>query len=166
MSTEPVVDNWPLEQRSDTLTFTTPAFENAVDIIGVPNAGIFVESDVETFDVFVRINRVDRDGRSTNITDGVRRIPSRAMKNNVERVRFDLSPTAIRLQEGERLRVLIASGAHPRIARNLGQGTLAEQAWATEMQTANVFIHHNGVYPSNVSIPLADAASIAANPQH
>ena len=158
-TTKPVVDNAELESRADTITFTTTALDEDVDILGTPSALLHVQANAETIDLFVRIARVDKNGKSTNVTDGVRRFSLTKTGGPIHSARVDLWPTAIRLRAGERLRVMIASGAHPRIARNLGEGDLAEQASMTTMRSAVVTIHHNREHPSLIELPFRVSTS-------
>ena len=153
-STKPVVDNAALEARSDTVVFTTEPFAEGVDIIGAPSVVLFVDADRPTLDLFVRLSRVDKNGVSRNITDGVHRFYREGESADLIEATVDLSPTAIRLKPGEKLRLLVASGAHPRIARNLGEGDLAAQARATVMHQASIRIYHNADNPSRLEIPI------------
>ena len=113
-----------------------------------------VEAPLGADQLRVRVSRVDRSDTSYNITDGVRRISFADAASGPQRVELPLWPTAIRLPPGERIRVLLASGAHPRIARNLGSGGLLAQATAQDMQSANVSIHRGREHASYIELPL------------
>lgn len=153
-TTKPVVNNSVLEARNDTLTFTTDVLNQDTDILGTAKITLFVSSDRPTSDIFVRLNRVDKNNQSTNITDGITRLQFDANAQAPKQVELSLWPTAIRLKAGEKLRLVIASGAHPRIARNTGEGDLFSQAVSTSLLPANVTIHHNQHYLSRISLPF------------
>ena len=67
-------------------------------------------------------------------------------------IELSLAPTAYQFQPGHRVRLQIASGAHPHIARNLGMGELLIQG--TEMVTADQTIFHDTSHPSCLSLPV------------
>ena len=73
-------------------------------------------------DFFVRLNDVGPDGVSRNICDGFVRVTPQtpAEPDSSWRLTFPLHATAHSFLPGHRLRLLIASGAHPRYARNMG----------------------------------------------
>lgn len=60
------------------------------------------------------------------------------------------------MTKGERLRVLIAGGAHPMVARNLGKGSTQEQAHHNDARSARITIHHSATRPSFVCLPVLD----------
>lgn len=151
----PVTNNAALEARSDLLVFTSEPFDAPTTIIGTIEAFIHFQSNAPTSDLFVRVNRVTGYGRSKNITDAGGRVVFDDDAGGLGQVTFSLIPTAARFRKGQRLRILIASGAHPRIARNLGQGSTQEQAFMTEGKAASITIHHSSARPSFITLPIA-----------
>src|SRR5262245_10916713 len=147
------------EARADVLTFTSDVLERDVDVIGEVAAEIFVSSTSSHFDVFVRLCDVDGRGRSTNVCDGLERVaPGRCPRgaDGVWRVRVALWPTAQRFRKGHRLRVQVASGAHPRFARNLGSGEPI--ATGTALRASQQSIHHEPAHASAVWLPVGPRA--------
>ncbi|MEM9778032.1 MAG: CocE/NonD family hydrolase, partial [Chloroflexota bacterium] len=153
---KPVVDNSDLEARDDTLVFTTSPFTQTTYVIGEIWAVIEFEADCETADLFVRVNRVSAAGKSLNITDAIQRIFFESSSGGRQKIELSLIPTAVRFDEGERLRLIIASGAHPRVARNLGLESTQAQAFMTQGVPAAVTIHHSAESPSWIDLPIAD----------
>jgi putative CocE/NonD family hydrolase len=146
-------DNRRVEARSDVLVYTSPALGRDTDMIGEVSADLFVRSSREHADVVVRVCDVHPDGRSMNVTEGVRRLTpaDRAdPETGVRRVRVDLWPIGHRFRHGHRIRVQVAGGAYPRIARNLG-GTLLDGA---DMGPVDQEIWHDPQHPSAVVLPL------------
>jgi predicted acyl esterase len=74
------------------------------------SAELWLGSDRETCDVFVRLCEVSSEGRSQNVCDGLLRVRF-VQRGAPERVLVRLWPTAHRFKAGTRLRVLIAGGA-------------------------------------------------------
>jgi len=124
------VDNGPIESRSDVLTYTSTPFAADQDLVGPVRARIFVRTETEYADVFVRLCDVDEKAVSRNIVDGIRRLsPDTVPAADVEAgpdgvltVEIELYPTAYRVLAGHRLRLQVSGGAFPRYARNFGTG--------------------------------------------
>jgi len=130
--------------------------ERDIDVIGPVHAEIFVSSSLSHFDVFVRLCDVDERGRSTNVCDGLVRVEvGRAPRDaeGVWRARVALWPTAQRFRRGHRIRVQLASGAHPRFARNLGTGEPI--ATGTALLASEQSIHHRPGRASAIELPVA-----------
>jgi hypothetical protein len=142
-------DQRAVEERDDVLCFTSAVLDSDVEVVGDVEAQVHVESDVDTFDVCVRVCEVDERGRSRNVTDGLVRVSS---NERAQPVRLDLWPTAYRFRKGRRIRVQVSSGAFPRYARNLGTGEPIGSG--TRMQQARMTIHHSPERPSSVALPV------------
>ncbi len=147
-------DNRALERRRDVLVYTSAPLEQDLEIIGPVTADLYVRSSLEHTDFFVRLCDVAPDGKSTNITDGIRRLAPGSVAAEPDgsvRVHVELWPTANRFRRGHRVRVLIASGAHPRFARNTGSGE--PLARATILRAADQTIYHDPAHPSHILLP-------------
>ncbi len=140
------LDNAPLEARADVLTYTGPALTTPLTLIGQCHAQIHVRTSLPDADIFVRLNDAGPDGVSINICDGfLRLIPGEHTEPDGSRkVSILLHASAHTFKPGHRLRLLIASGAHPRFARNLGTGEQINTA--TAMLTNKIQILHTGTF--------------------
>lgn len=149
-----VRDNRVLEARADVLTYTSAVLDRPVEVIGPVTAEVYVRSSVPYFDVFVRLCRVDRRGRSFNVCDGLSRIDSDVVGPDldVRPVAVTLWPTACRFAPGERLRLQVSGGAHPRWARNPGTGEPLGRA--TRLRAGQRWIFHDPQRPSAVRLPI------------
>ena len=97
-------------------------------------------------------------GRSTNVCDGlVRLAPGRLPQrtDGTTCVRIELSPTACCFRRGNRLRLQVSSGAHPRFGRNPGSGE--PLATATTLRIAHQEVFHDPERPSAVILPVCGA---------
>jgi putative CocE/NonD family hydrolase len=146
------------ERRSDVVCFTSEPLTRALDVLGPVTAAVHVGSDLDRFDVFVRLCDVDRRGRSYNVCDGLVRVtpddqPRPA--DGVWCVEVPLWPTAQRFLAGHRLRLQVSSGAHPRFARNLG--TDEPLATGTSLRVAHQAIHHEPAKPSALLLAVLPA---------
>jgi putative CocE/NonD family hydrolase len=144
------------EARADVLVYTSAVLDSDVEVIGEVDAEIHVASDLDHFDVFARLCDVDERGRSFNVCDGLERVaPMRdwpRAEDGTWTIRVPLSATAHRFRAGHRIRVQVASGAHPRFIRNLG--TDEPLATATKMRVANQTIFHDPGRPSGIVLPV------------
>ncbi len=143
------VDNTALEARLDVLTYTTPALDTDVEVIGEVSAEIWFRSSLPHADVFVRLCDVDEKGRSSNVCDGLTGLTG---ADEISRARVQLWPTAHRFKRGHRIRVQISSGAFPRYNRNPGTGE--PRAIATTLRAADQQVFHDPAHPSAVILPV------------
>lgn len=115
-------DNTALEARPDVLTFTTEPLVQPVEVMGPVAARLRVAAQTGShIDVFARLCDVDETGRSTNVCDGLLRLPEFVTGDPVE-VTVAMSSTAYQFRSGHRIRLQVSGGAHPRFARNTGTG--------------------------------------------
>ncbi|HJZ26987.1 MAG TPA: CocE/NonD family hydrolase [Streptosporangiaceae bacterium] len=115
-----VRDNRAVEQRPDVLVFTSEPLGEPVEVIGDVTAELHVTRDNPNADLFVRLCDVDQRGRSRNVCDGIVRLTEADPLAGT--VRVPLIAAAHRFGRGHRLRLQVAGGAHPRFARNPGNG--------------------------------------------
>ncbi|WP_156751852.1 CocE/NonD family hydrolase, partial [Mycobacterium sp. E2497] len=116
-------DDSRLAARDDVLAFTSLTLTQDLCIYGSPVVELAHGADTPHVDLFVRVSEVDARGRSTNVSDGYRRLDTPAKnpaKNSKKTVRVELDGIAHRFRAGSRIRVLIAGSWFPRYARNLG----------------------------------------------
>jgi len=119
------LDMSAIEARRDTISFTGPRLDSTLDIIGPVQATVRVRCDREHFDLFLIVCDVDESGRPLHVSDGYLRLTSDRFPPDADGVRevpLSCWPTAYRFRAGHRVRLIVASGAHPRYARNPGTG--------------------------------------------
>ncbi|MCW2937635.1 MAG: X-Pro dipeptidyl-peptidase domain protein [Actinomycetia bacterium] len=149
------VDHRPLESRDDVLLFTSQVLRADLDVIGPVAADLYVRSSREHTDFVVRLCDVAPDGVSLNVCEGgLRLVPgsSQADGDGVRRVRVEMWPTGHRFQRGHRLRVHVASGAHPKVALNPGSGEPLGSA--VTLLAAEQEIFHDPDRPSAILLPV------------
>lgn len=148
------VDNAPLEARGDVLVYTSEPLVAPITVIGQPRMTLHARASLLYADYFVRLCDVSPDGKSTNICDGFIRVSPAdpAMPDNIWKLKIRLHATAHQFGRGHRLRLLIASGAHPRYARNTGTGE--PLGLATTLEVADMEIFHDPAHPSAIILPV------------
>jgi len=144
-------DQRRLEARRDVLVYSSPALAEDVEAIGPVRAEVFVRSSAPCVDVVVRVCDVFPDGRSMNVCEGVRRWCADRL-DDVHEVRVELWPIGHRFARGHRIRVHVAAGAYPTIARNPGTGRLIGDG--EPMVPSDVEVFHSPAHPSAVILPL------------
>ena len=167
-------DNRRLEARADVLVYTSAALERDVEVIGPVTADLYVRSSLEHTDFFARLCVVKPSGASVNLCDGILRLtPGETPRSGqasdgqdsgretddpatdadgVRHIVIALWPTAYHFRRGERVRVQVSSGAHPRFARNGGSGE--PLATATKLLIADQEVYHDPEHPSAVVLPV------------
>jgi putative CocE/NonD family hydrolase len=149
-------DQAATEARRDVLVYSSDVLARDVEVIGEISAEIHVSSDLEHFDVFVRLCDVDEKGHSFNVCDGIARVSPRSSFRRAEdgtwTIPVAMWATAQRFRAGHRIRVQVASGAHPRFVRNLG--TDEPLATGTKMRVARQEVHHDRRHPSAIILPV------------
>ena len=131
-----VRDNREVEQRPDVLVFTSAPLDEPVEVVGDVTAELHLTRDNPNADVFVRLCDVDAKSRSRNVCDGIVRLTSADPLDGT--VTVSLIGAAHRFGRGHRLRLQVAGGAHPRFARNPGNGQV--DASAKDFQGTNYSI--------------------------
>jgi uncharacterized protein len=96
-------------------------------------------------------------GRSVNVSDALLRISPGLPGHEADgtlHLRIELWPTAYRLETGHRTRLQVASGAHPRLARNTGSGE--PLSTAAKLVAADQPVFHDPLHPSPVVLTVLD----------
>ncbi|MEV4222684.1 CocE/NonD family hydrolase [Nonomuraea sp. NPDC049725] len=153
-------DQRRLEARRDVLVYSSAELESDVEAIGPVSAELFVRSSTPYVDVVVRVCDVRPGGKSMNVCEGVRRLRPELPDNSempdkvgdVRRVLVDLWPVGHRFRRGHRIRVHVAAGAYPTIARNPGTGRPLGEGGP--MVAADVEVFRSPAHPSAVILPL------------
>ena len=157
MITKPVRDNRRLEARSDVLTFSTVLLEEALEAIGPVSVDVWVRASEPHCDLFARVCDVDPAGASWNVCDALASVaPGRFEQSDADgswRVQFDLWPIAHRFAAGNRIRLQVSSGAHPRYVRNPGTG--GDPLLAENPRAVDVELLYGPARPSSLLLPPA-----------
>jgi hypothetical protein len=142
-------DDSALVSRSDVLAFTSDPLTAELEALGGPVVEIGHHSDNPFADLFVRLSEVDVQGRSRNVSDGFVRLDASVAQGLV---RVVLDAVAHRFARGNRIRLIVAGGSHPRWERNLGTG--ADPATSTRMLPSHRTID---LSVSRVIVPVTQA---------
>jgi hypothetical protein len=154
-----------LREDTSVLLFTTEPLVAGLEVIGPVSAELFFCSSLEHTDFFLVLCDVAPNGRSTNICDGYIRVrPHRPspLNDGTRHVHIEFWPTAYRYGQGHRMRVIVASGAHPRYARNLGSAEPLGDA--VTFHVAHQQIFHEPDHPSRILLPICLESFVSIPP--
>ncbi|MFI7028405.1 CocE/NonD family hydrolase [Microbispora rosea] len=145
-------DSGALERRADVRVFTSAPLREPLDLAGRAFAATTFYSDAPSADLFLRVLDVYENGQVQNVADGILRVTDPGLGEGVP-VEVDLGPIGHRFAAGHRLRLVVASGAHPYYNRNLGNGE--PTATATRIRIAHQAVAVGGEDGLRITFPLA-----------
>ncbi len=151
-------DNRKLEARHDVLVYTSPVLDCDMEVIGPITADLYVRSSLQHTDFFARLCVVEPSGKSINLCDGIIRLtPDNTVpqSNGLLHIQIEIWPTAYRFSRGQRIRLQVSSGAHPRFVRNPGTGE--PLATATKLRVAYQSVYHDPEHPSAIVLPVVSS---------
>jgi uncharacterized protein len=151
-------DNRSLEARADVLVYTSAVLEQDLVVIGPVTADLYVRSSLEYTDFFARLCVVEASGKSINLCAGMLRLTPGSIPPQPDGsllISIEIWPTAYHFRKGQRIRVQVSSGAHPRLARNSGGGE--PLATGTKLRVAEQTVYHDPEHPSAILLPVLSA---------
>jgi uncharacterized protein len=153
-------DQTPVENREDVLVYTTPPLTADVEVTGPVLVTLYAASSAVDTDFTAKLVDVHPSGFAQNLTDGIIRARYRQSTAHPEPIEpgkvyvyiIDLWATSNVFKAGHRIRLEISSSNFPRFDRNpnTGGALATETALLPAIQT----IHHDGTYPSHVTLPI------------
>lgn len=146
-----------VEKRDDVLCFTMPITEEC-EIAGDFNIKFYAASSALDTDWIARVTIVGEDGRSVRLVGSNLRAKFRdegkriqlLTPGKVEEYNMRLTPAAIRLKPGQKLRVHFTSAANNLLVLNFNTGLPMKDE--EEMIVAHQSIHCGKSYPSGVTL--------------
>jgi|SRR5271157_121763 len=153
-------DQRPIESREDVLIYSTPAFQNDLEVTGPVSLEICVSSTAVDTDFTAKLVDVWPNGFAQNLSEGILRMRYRTSREHPEmmrpgevyKVRIDMVATSNVFLAGHKLRLEISSSNFPRFDRNLNSGE--DQARATRMIKAENTVLHDTEHPSALILPI------------
>ena len=153
-------DQREIEERSDTLVFSTPVLAEPVEVTGHVRAVLWAATNAGDSDVAVRLTDVYPDGRSMLIVDGIQRLRYRdsyetaelPVQDEIVEVEVDLWSTSIVFAAGHRIRVVVSGSNFPRFATNLNTGGPPDAEG--DGTIANLSLYTDAEHPSHVVLPI------------
>lgn len=137
-------DQTKIEERDDTLLFTSAPLVQDLEVTGRIRATIYFTTDQPVQDLAIRLSDVYPDGRSILIVDGIQmvnKVPHFA-PNKMMAVELDLWSTSVVFAQGHRIRVALTGSNYPQFEKTEGQ------------ELSQNRIEVGGLYPSYITLPI------------
>jgi putative CocE/NonD family hydrolase len=157
-------DQTPIENRADVLVYTTPPLTEDMEVTGPVSVTLYAVSSAVDTDFTAKLVDVHPSGFAQNLTDGIIRARYRQSTASPELIEpgkvyaytIDLWATSNVFKAGHCIRLEISSSNFPRFDRHPNTG--GELATETILLPAIQTIHHDGTYPSHVTLPIIPRA--------
>jgi putative CocE/NonD family hydrolase len=156
------VDQTPVERRRDVLCFTTPVFEDPVEVTGPVTLVLHVTSTAVDTDFTGKLVDVFPDGRALYLTDGILRARYRSSLREPEllepgriyELTLDLGATSNVFLPGHALRLEVSSSNFPRYGRNTNTGGVIAEDRPEDLVVATNRVLHGPSHPSRLVLPI------------
>ena len=103
--------------RSDLIVYTSSPLSEPVEVMGKPIVHLSHSTDIPHADLFVRLSEVDANGDSHNISEVYQGL---SPHRDDETISLTLQDCAHVFNKGTSIRLIVAGGSFPLMARNLG----------------------------------------------
>ena len=156
----------PRDHRpSDTtsLTFTTTAFDEPVEISGPSTVELFVSSTADDTDFAVTLIDVHPNGYAQTLRESIQRAsrreslesPTPIVPKRVYKLTIPVHPISNQFQKGHRLRLTIASSSFPKYmpSHNQFMQNNEDAPWNEALNT----VYHDAQRPSALTVPVIPA---------
>lgn len=153
------LDERDLAHRQDRLAYSTPVLEEGLLWIGTPRAFLWVAADTAV-DWVARLLEITREGRILYLTHGLvdaaRALAAPASRRHEttetpQPLEIPLTPGAVHIPPGHRLRLELTGSLFPSYARNLGTGEHRLRGRATRPRRQRLF--YGGAARTRLELP-------------
>jgi hypothetical protein len=152
-----------VEATKSVLVYTSPVLDDDLWLLGEATATLFAATDAPDTDFAIRLCIIDEEGCSRNLQEGIVRgryrdsskSPVELEPGRVYEYAIELGQVGIRIPAGFRLRIDVTSSDFPQWNRNLNSGGNPGTEGASKAFVATQTVHHDTVYPSRVTLPVA-----------
>lgn len=167
----PIAQN-PIEDRTDVMTYTTPALVEPLVVIGKIRCALYASTDGYDTDWTIRITDVYPDGRSILVTDNILKARHRhgfdqedsLFPDQPDTFFIDAWSTAQVWGIGHRLRVIVSSSNYPRYEYNPNTGApFMRNDPVTRVARQRIF--RTAGMPSHVILPILPSGAPVAEDQ-
>lgn len=153
-------DQSEMELRDDILVYTSEPLEEGVEISGFIESYLYFSSDAKDTDVTIKLIDVYPDGKAYNLDETIQRVRYREgydkevfmEDGKVYEVKMTPMSTSNYFEKGHQIRIEITSSNFPRFDRNLNTG--GNNYDESEGVIATNSIHHGGIHPSRIVLPM------------
>jgi putative CocE/NonD family hydrolase len=153
-------DQAEVETNPGVLVYTAEPFSRPACLVGPVTLRLWAASTAVDTDFTAKLCRVDAQGRSVNLANGIIRARYRASLAEASLIEpgrpyeyaIDLGATAVRFLPGERLRVQVSSSDFPHWDRNLNTGGVFGREPISAAVIATQLVLHDPGNPSRLEV--------------
>ncbi len=150
------------EQWNGVLVYTSEPLANDLLLLGDVSVRLFAATTAADTDWTARLCRVDPNGVSINLQEGIVRAryrtstvrPEPIVPNQVYEYEIRLGPVGVRIPAGHRLRLTISSSDFPQWDRNLNTGGELGAEGPSRAIVATQTVLHDAAHPTRVILPV------------
>jgi len=151
-----------IQRRDDVLVFTSQPLKEALNVMGMLKAELYVSTSAPDTDFVARLSDVSPDGYAQRLAHGIFRLRFRegyekallAKPGEVYKIEVDLWGTGHQFKPGHCIRLEITSSGFPTWAPNFNTGgNILEE---TTPVIANQKVYHSAEYPSRLVLPVLE----------
>ncbi len=153
-------DQRVVESRDDVLIYSTPVFDQDLEVTGPVSLEFYAKSSAVDTDFTAKLVDVGPDGFAQNLTEGILRARYRDSQEKPDLIKpgqtykltIDLWATSNVFRKGHILRLEVSSSNFPRFDRNLNTGE--DVKFAQKFVSATNTIYHDAQHPSALVLPI------------
>jgi len=157
------------EGRTDLLVYRTPPAEEAWTFAGPISAVLHAATSARDTDWIMRLARIDEEGHPLLVGQGVIRAryvesfskPRLLEPGRIYKYQIDMWQSAVTVQKGQHLVLVVSSALFPRYSRNLNTGGNNETG--KDYVTAEQTIFHDSDHRSHIVLPIIPEPHFAAS---
>jgi putative CocE/NonD family hydrolase len=157
------VEQSPLNQRDDVLTYTSEPLAAPMEVTGPLRVDLWAATDAPDTDFMAVLVDVHPDGRGWNLSEGAVRArhsgtPTPLVAGAVYRFTVDLIATSVVVPAGHRLRLHVSSSSFPEWEPNPNTGHPIGSDTDADLRAARQQVFHDARHPSHLVLPVIPAA--------
>jgi putative CocE/NonD family hydrolase len=157
-------DQLVMEMGNNLLVYSSAPVLAETHIFGHPRVTLYAVTSAPSADLTAKLVRMTRSGRAEFISIGIARSSWLFRKSGytadaIHKWEFRLEPTSVVLEQGESMRVEIASSAFPLYDRNPSTLVLPEEADNWNWMRSTQQILHSTEYPSAIHLPVMEGST-------
>lgn len=159
------LDQFPLRSRPDIVMYDSPIFDTTTYLIGDVELLLWIGTSAPDTDFIAKLVLVHEDGLAVNLSFGAVRLgladpvevsatTGSSDQGAPQLYRIDMRSLALRVDPGQRIRLMVTSSDFPNLDRNHNTGA---PYWSDpELRVADQVIYHDAAHTSVLTLPLVD----------
>jgi putative CocE/NonD family hydrolase len=157
-------DQATLELGNNLLVYTSAPLARPLLVVGSPYVILYCATSSGRSDLTAKLVRVRPSGVAEFICIGIARSSwlfqeTGYARDTVHTWHFHLDPTSFRFDEGDRIRLEVASSAFPLYDRNPGSDTPSCRATSWDWRRSTQMVYHDAQRPAALYLPVSESCA-------